>query len=66
MNNITYLWLSLFLSFAVAVAEPSHLPESDGNFFYADLRQGKVYGMHFIDVLVGSNKQHFQLSLNSK
>jgi hypothetical protein len=61
------IYLLIILAFSALVnAQANALPPRDGKFFYADLRQGKVYGMHYIDVLLGTNHQHFQLALNSE
>lgn len=37
------------------------LPPTGGKFFYSDLREGEIYGMHYIDLLVGSDNKHFQV-----
>jgi hypothetical protein len=29
------------------------LPPTDGKYFYADLRQGSTFGMHYLDSIVG-------------
>ena len=63
----TRIYLLIISTFFIFVnAQANALPPRGGKFFYADLRQGKVYGMHYIDVLLGQNQQHFQLALNSE
>ena len=51
----------MFLSMCVnlAFSYPNVKPDLNGKFFYADLREGVVYGMSLIDVLIGSKNQHF-------
>ena len=58
--------LLYILSIITAVLSyPSVKPDLNGKFFYADLREGVVYGMSLIDVLIGSKNQHFQLAFTS-
>ena len=50
--RVVYVLLSVIL--AIVSAYPHVKPDLNGKFFYADLREGLVYGMSLIDVLIGS------------
>ena len=49
----------------INAAEVAVAPPQGGKFFYSDLRSSWIYGMHYIDVLIGSPQKHFQLALSS-
>jgi len=40
------------------------LPPNDGKFFYADMRAGKYFGQHYIDVSAGDEIQNLWLTSN--
>ena len=56
----------LILSIIAIVSCAAQTPPLGGKFFYSDLRSGWVYGMHFIDVLIGFPEKHFQLALSTE
>ena len=47
------LYLTIIGVLGFAAAEVAKLPPLGGKFFYSDIRSGAIYGMHYIDVLVG-------------
>lgn len=59
--------LHIFAAYLIAsVQSYANLkPPVGGKFFYADMRTAETYGMHYVDVLVGSDHQHLQLALMS-
>jgi hypothetical protein len=59
--------LHIFVAFMFAYiqAYANLKPPVGGQFFYADMRTAETYGMHYIDVLVGSDRQNLQLGLMS-
>ena len=59
------LHIFVALLFGLVQAYPNLKPPVGGKFFYADMRTAETYGMHYIDVLVGSDQQHLQLALMS-
>jgi len=59
------LHIFVALLFAFVQTYPNLKPPVGGQFFYADMRTAETYGMHYIDVLVGSDHQHLQLALMS-
>jgi len=40
-------------------------PPTSGKYFYADLSQADYYGMHYVKMQLGSEKQQMHLSLSS-
>jgi hypothetical protein len=51
-----YLLFYYIFILNVVFTYPNMKPDLNGKFFYADLREGVVYGMSMIDVLIGSQK----------
>jgi len=59
------LLVELLLIITTVLSYPNIKPDLNGKFFYADLREGLVYGMSLVDVLIGSENKHFQLAFTS-